>query len=50
MSYILKKHYKCESIVKYAKCSDSTHNNNPDTEDNPYGVNPDNATYGAART
>jgi len=28
----------------YANCSDFTHTNNPDTEDDPYGANPDNTT------
>jgi len=32
------------AIIRPANCSDFTHNNNPDTEDNPYGVNPYNAT------
>ena len=38
------------SNVKHASCSDFTHSDNPVTEDDPYGVNLDNATKGAART
>jgi len=33
-----------QDSLKHANCSDFIHSNNPVTEDNPYGINPDNAT------